>query len=334
MDIKKRKIDIPIKDTMLFISNSILDLKLPSKTSKSKIFSKVTECYLDKKDLRFLIDVLSHDAYKKLKNIYNDFMDGLNVIESFERNKTDELFECLLIILEEVKYSDNSFDVLYTFNQEVFKKLNTLFDEEGQKLAEESYKLERLVKGLLNTYGIIKKEYFLSFINNFLKKNYTYDELIDKLYSKLVLNTFIERFTINWSNLNESDEFVSKIPYSQNLDSVIESQKQLDFDYNIHDLEYYYDKDKLNYLEEFNYDVKRLKTLIPKISDEKINNFFKDVITGIKSPSDILNDLLNDSEAKDIDELIDYLTKLHNDLEAYPLCGHSPNSLKEEKLVN
>lgn len=334
MDIKKRKIDIPNKDTMIFISNSILDLKIPTSMSKSKIYSKVVEAYKSKSDLRFLIDVLSFDAYKKLENIYNDFLDGLDLVKSFEDNKTDELFDCLLIILEEIKYSDNSFDVLYTYNAEVFKKIGTLFDEEGKRLALESYKLERLVKGLLNTYGIIKKEYFLSFINNFLKKNYTFDELMDKLYSKLVLNTLIERFSINWSNLNETDEFISKIPYSQSLDGVIESQKQLDFDYNIHDLEYYYDKDKLNYLEEFNYDVKRLKDLIPKISDEKINNFFNDVITGMKSPSDILNDLLNDSEAKDIDELIDYLTKLHNNLEAYPLCGHSPNSLKEEKLVN
>ena len=261
---------------MMFISKSIFNLNISSNLPKKKIYEKMMAFYKSKANLYTLIEVLSHDAYIKLERICNDVKEGIDPAKSFGNNYSEELEDVMIFVLEEIKYTDNSFDCFYTYDLDLFEKLDILFSLEGKNIEEKEYNFERVIKGLFNIYGIIKKEYFLSFVNSYLKTDYTYDSLMDKIYSKLVLNTLVETFSINWTNLNEKDSFVSKIPYEEKLGIVAESQKQINFDYNIHELDYVYDKANINHEKDYDdlffnlkkYNIK--KELIIKFIDESI----------------------------------------------------------------
>ena len=332
MNIKKRKIELPNKDTMLFIAKSIFDLKISSNLPKNKIYEKVLAYYKTEANLYTLIEVLSHDAYTKLKKIIDDINDGLDPEKAFNNNYSEELEDCMIFVLEEIRYDDKSYDVFYSYDLDFIRKLSILFNEEGIKKEEFEYNFERVIKGLFNIYGIIKKEYFLSFVNSYLKTNYNYNELMDKIYSKLVLNTMVETFSINWTNLNEKDSFVSKIPYEQNLGIVAESQKQIDFDYNIHELDYVFSKANINHEKEYSDLFINLKKY--NIKKELIIKFIDESILGIKEANDILKDILSNIPNDELDDLLDYLTEWHNNLCMYPLCGYSPNTLSDNKLVS
>lgn len=332
MDIKKRKIELPNKDTMLFIAKSIFNLNMSSNLPKSKIYDKMMNYYKKEANLLTLIEVLSHDAYTKLERICKDVKEGIKPNESFRNNYSEELEDVMIFILEEIKYMDNSFDCFYTYDLELFKKLEILFSKEGKEKEEKEYIFERVIKGLFNIYGIIKKDYFLSFVNSYLKTNYTYDELMDKMYTKLVLNTMVETFSINWTNINEKDSFISKLPYEDKLGIIAESQKQIDFDYNVHELDYILEKADINYLAEHKDLYEYLKKY--NIKDEAIINFINDSIIGIKEANEILKNVLDNIPPEEIDDLLDYLTSWHNDLCMYPLCGYSPNTLSDNKMVN
>ena len=169
-------------------------------------------------------------------------------------------------------------------------------------------------------------------VNSYLKTNYTYSELMDKVYSKLILNTLVETFSINWTNLGERDSFVSKIPYEDNLGIVAESQKQIEFDYNIHEIDYIIEKANINYEKEYN----DLFMFLDKynIEKEKIIKFIDEAILGIKEASEILKIILENIPSSDIDDVLDFLTMWHNNLCMYPLCGYSPSSLSDTKMVS
>ena len=334
MDIKKMSIKVPSKDTMLFISNAILSLNLNPSISKSKIIDKIDLAYASNDNIYKLIELLSNDAYKKLETIYKSFIEEKDVIDSFENNFSDELIDVCLFRETDLTYTNGEKTFTYTYNKNVFKLLNKLFDEKGKKLEEEDYLFELVVKGILNTYGIIKKEYFLTFVNDYLKKDYDYNTLIDKIYTKLILNTKVERFTINWKNINESDDFISKIPYTDDLGNLAESQKQLNFDYNYHDLDYIIKKANMNIENDYKDIIDNISNLNKSIDKKTIVNFIDEVITGVKSATDIIKPVVDGTDSDLVEDLIDYLTYIHNELELYPLCGYSPNSLHENKIVN
>ncbi len=334
MQIKKRKIEVPTKDTMLFICNSIFHLDYKATMPKSKIVAKMLDAYKTKVDLRKLIEVLSFDAYKKLEAIYNTHKKNGDVIDSFLTNFSDELYDVMLITFEEVIYENDEKEFIYNYDRELFDKLDVLFDDLGKELANNEYTFERVIKGLLNTYGIMKKEYFVTFVNDYLDSNYTFDELLDRIYSKLVLNPFVDRFTINWKNIGESDEFVSKIPYSEKLGNVAESQKQLSFDYNFHEIDYILDNYYIDYGKKYSKEIDDIKRLNNSLDKDVIINFIKEVVEGIKSADEIIRPILEGVDEENMDELINYLTNLHNSLELYPLCGYSPYTLDENKMIS
>lgn len=334
MDIKKMSIKIPSKDTMLFISNAILELNINPSISKSKIIEKIDNTYLKDDNIYKLINLLSYDAYKRLENIYNAFVDEKNVIDAFNNNFSVELIDVCIFREVDITYVNGEKDFEYTYNDLVFKKLDKLFNEDGKKLMEEEYLFERVIKGILNTYGIIKKEYFVTFVNDYLNKDYDYDTLIDKVYTKLILNTMVERFTINWKNINESDDFISKIPYTDELGNLAESQKQLNFDYNYHDLDYILKKANMDIEEDYKDIIDNISNLNKTLDKKTIVNFIDEVITGVKSATDIIKPVVTGTDSDMVEDLIDYLTYIHNELELYPLCGYSPNSLHENRVVN
>ncbi|MBP5446328.1 MAG: hypothetical protein J6Y28_09175 [Acholeplasmatales bacterium] len=334
MDIKKITIDLPTKETMLFVTNTLFNFEYSKNLSKKKLLDKAKEIYQDEENVLKLVNVLSNDAYLKLELIYKDFKDGKNVELSFNRNHTNELIDLMFFYVEEIKYTDNSFDIKYVYNESTFNKLDILFSESSKEKVMESNLFEKVVKGLLNTYGVIRLDYFVTFINNYLDKNYNETQIFNLIYDKLVLNQLVERFTINWKNINEVEEYVSFMEYNDDLALIAESQKQLNFEYNIHDLDYILDKSETVIDEESLSMILEIKKYNKKIKDDEMHNFVKDTLLGSEKAIKKLEHIMKNVKESDMNKVLQILTNWHNDLEIYPLCGYSPNSLKEENLVN
>ena len=55
---------------------------------------------------------------------------------------------------------------------------------------------------------------------------------------------------------------------------------------------------------------------------------------GIKNATDIIKPIIENADEEKVEDLIDYLAYAHNELELYVLCGYSPNSLRDDKIVN
>ena len=137
MDIKKRKIELPNKDTMLFISNSIFNLSLKQTLPKRKIYESMLDYYKNGDDLFTLISILSNDAYLKLEKICIDSSNGINPIKSFHENYSEELEDVMIFIAERINYNDDTSDFLYSCDIESINKLNILFSDKGKEIAKE-----------------------------------------------------------------------------------------------------------------------------------------------------------------------------------------------------
>lgn len=331
---KKIKIDHPSKETMLFITNTIFNYDFSNNLPKKKLLDKIKDIYQDEENILHLIDVLSYDSYKKLETIYNDYKNGLDIIESFNNNYSNELIDLMFFYVEEIKYNDKQFEINYVYNDRTFNKLDILFKEENKQKASESHLFERVVKGLLNTYGVIKLDYFITFINNYLNKEYSDTLIFNLIYDKLVLNQLVERFTINWKNINEVEEYVSFMEYNDDLALIAESQKQMNFEYNIHDLDYILEKENDDIDDSSKLMIFELKKYNKKIKDDELNQFVKDTLLGSEKAIGQLEKIMKNVKEKDMNTVLQLLTNWHNDLEIYPLCGYSPNSLKEESFIN
>lgn len=157
----------------------------------------MSELYSDETNVLKLTEILSIDSYKKLEVIYNDYLNGIDPAISFMNNETNDLIDTCIFYLEETKYSDNSIDIKYVYNPTVFKNLGVLFSDKGKEQFKKEELFENVIIGLNNIYGVIKMDYFVSLVNNYLNTNYDEDALLDKLLIKLKFNQRVNNFTIN-----------------------------------------------------------------------------------------------------------------------------------------
>ena len=334
MDIKKTKIDLSTRNTLLFILNSIYEQDVKDTLTKKTLIKKINELYQDEENILRLIQILSTSSYKKLERIYNDYKKGKDVIESFLNNKTDDLIDCALFYIVETKYTDNSLDINYIFNIDAFNHLDVLFSKRGKELYEKEKLFEEVMIGLTNIYGVIKMDYFVSLVNSYLKESYDEDSLIDRLLTKLSFNQLVNNFTINWKNIGENDTFFTFMEYDDELGRICESQKQLDYSYNIFDLDEVISRAIHNRSKSTNEVIKKIKEYNKKITDEEIDRFIDNSVKGNEEFINQIERILSDVEEAKKDDMVKILSNWHNDLELYPLCGNSINNLKEENYVS
>lgn len=332
MDKNKSRITYPTKNTMLFIANSIYDLNLNPSLTKSKLIKKMNELYSKEENILKLTELLSIESYKKLEVIYNDYKNGINPSISFLDNEHSDLIDTVLFYLEETKYPDSSLDLKYQYNIEAFKHMDVLFSDKGKEYFKKEELFENVVVGLTNIYGVIKMDYFVSLVNNYLNTDYDEDSLIDKLLSKLKFNQKVNNFTINWKNLGESDHFFTFFEYDDELGLLCESQKQVKFEYNIYDLDEVVKRAQKKY-DNYTYEViNKLKESNKELNDEYLDEFVLNSFKGSEKAVKELDMILKD--ASDKDELLEMLALWHNNIGLYPLCGNSIDSMKEENFVS
>lgn len=334
MEIKKTKIDLPTRNTLLFILNSIYDLEVKDTLTKKTLIKKISEVYQTEEGILKLIQILTTSSYKKLERIYNDYKNGKDIIESFLKNKADDLIDCALFYIIETKYTDNSIDITYIFNSDAFNNMEVLFSKKGKELYEKEKLFEEVMIGLTNIYGVIKMDYLVSLVNNYLKENFDEDSLIDRLLTKLSFNQLVNNFTINWKNIGENDTFFTFLEYDDELGRICESQKQLDFSYNIFDLDEIISRAIHNRSKNTDEVVKKIKEYNKKITDEEIDRLIDNSVRGNEEFLNQIEKLLNDVKEDEKENMMKLLSTWHNDLELYPLCGYSINNLKEENYVS
>ena len=333
MNDKKVRITYPTKNTLLFILNSIYDKDVSSNLTKTKLIKKMNELYNDENNILKLTEILSIDSYKALEAIYNDYLNGTDPSISFLNYETNDLIDTSIFYLEETKYSDNSIDIRYVYNPTVFKNLGVLFSKKGHELFKKEALFEDVVIGLNNIYGVIRMDYFVSLVNNYLNLNLDEDALLDKLLMKLKFNQRVNNFTINWKNIGETDHFFTFFEYDDEIGRLCESQKQMNFKYNIYDLEEVLKRAYKKY-DNYTYEViDKLKTSNKKLNDEYLDEFVLNSFKGSEKAVKELDTIL--SGVKDEkDDLLEMLALWHNNIGLYPLCGNSIDSMQEESFVS
>ena len=277
--------------------------------------------------------MLSYEALDNLENFYHDFLNGKREIDIFNDKLHNELCDIGMFYFEAIMEPDNT-DFEFHYQEEVIFNLKKLFSGKYAEKRKESKLLELVVKGILYTYGVIRTDYFITLVNNYINKDYDNDYLFDLIYTKLNLNVLVERFTINWNNINERESYVSYMPFSDTLGSTCESQKQLNFKYNIHDLDYILKKAS-GPIDEYNMEFMNfMKEKNKNLDDEFLKKFVKENLLGTEKGSLMLKDILKDVDENIVDDLLDYLNEWHANLETYDLCGYSTNTLDESEMVN
>ena len=78
----------------------------------------------------------------------------------------------------------------------------------------------------------------------------------------------------------------------------------------------------------------KLDTKNSHLVDVEIKDDNSPVTIADKSADEIIRPILEGVDEENMDELINYLTNLHNSLELYPLCGYSPYTLDENKMIS
>ena len=333
MDDKKVRITYPTKNTLLFVLNSIYDKDVSQTLTKTKLIKKMSELYSDEINVLKLTEILSVDSYKKLEVIYNDYLNGIDPSISFMNNETNDLIDTCIFYLEETKYADNSIDIKYVYNPIVFKNLGVLFSDKGKDRFKKEELFENVIIGLNNIYGVIKMDYFVSLVNNYLNINYDEDALLDKLLIKLKFNQRVNNFTINWKNIGETDHFFTFFEYDDEIGRLCESQKQINFQYNIYDLEEVIKRSYKKY-DNYTYEViSKLKNSNHELNDEYLDEFVLNSFKGSEKAVKELDTIL--SGVKDEkDDLLEMLALWHNNIGLYPLCGNSIDSMQEESFVS
>lgn len=334
MDNKKKRIELPSKDTMLFVANDLCNLGINPSLSKQKILNKVFDFYNRENNILKLIDMLSINAIDNLKKVYESYISGKDYLDEFSNMYyNDDLIDTMIFYIDSITLNKDKYESIKC-NELVLKNIGKIFSLENKELINKTILLEEVVLGLLYSYGVMRSDYFLSFVNNYLNTNYTLDELYDLIYTKLYLNREVNRFTIHWKNIDETEEYVSYMNYSDELALVCEEQKNRNFEYNIFETNYLIDRSKKLINKDIENIVDYLKEKNKTIKDDDLAKFVRSCLMGLDNTLDLLKEILKDVDEDDFDECLDQVSKWHNDLNMYSLCGYSPNTIKDDVIVS
>ena len=164
---KLGRIDVQ-KDTMLFITNFLLSQNIKETTTKENILKMLPKIYENAND-EMLLKILPYDSYLILEELIKYVKK--NKIENNEiTNKVYELFDkeirgisylqdAMIIVLRATKDSHK-----YYIDKNVLNVLERLYTSENRKKAERYGKIEKLILGILYTYGIVEKKIFRELI--------------------------------------------------------------------------------------------------------------------------------------------------------------------------
>ena len=324
------KINLP-KDTMLFVVNEIFEKNIKESTSKENILKMIPEIYTEE-NLPKLLKMISYEGYMALEKLI-EFTKKSDDIKAFEKSidyRGVRALEDAMILIVRAKYSK----YLYSLNPNVIEKLIPLFNDRNKEIAERYGKIEKLVKGILYTYGIVEFDSFKKFISKYMGEVISEDELLDLFTVRLNLNLFVLMFGIEWENTGEEQFFITYLNEEEvDYDYIVSEQKSRGLNYK------QFSKKEILDREEYLWD-KNAQTLyefIRKSNDRLFEFQFKRLLKENEIGYNIMHDLSELCRFNTEEEMIQFaelFMEWHNNSPQYVLGGYTPNELRREFYIN
>lgn len=311
------------KDSMLFVVNSVFNQGIKESTTKENILKLIPDIYANADDKQ-IIKMLPYRAYKYLERLI-EYIKTSDDIKSFfykmEHPDIRYLEEAMIIVMR-AKHNEYN----YSINPGVIEKLTRLFSEENKKIAERYRDIENLTIGMLYEYGIVDFEFLKARLCKYMNEIITEKELRDIYFTRMNLNKFVNDYDINWTNINETQSFVTYLNEETSpidIGEIAAEQKARNMKYKK------FSKQEILKREEYYYDEKaqNLYKFLKSKNDDIYEWNFKRLIKKNELGIDILGELSNLCMFKEDFELEDFM-KLFNDWynnsPQYMLGGYSP----------
>lgn len=310
------------KETMLHILNSILNQEVKQSTTKENMLKLLPELYKGE-NLKELIKVISYEAYQGLEKILKYVEDGLSVEEAVKKSGYigNHLEEAMIVIL---RMSGIEEDYSLSVNP---KQLAPMFSDENKRLAQKYDKIEKLVKGLIYSYGVIEIATLRKMICKYMNEIMPEEEIYKFIFKRLDLNLLLDYHNIHWENTGEEECYISYLnPEEIDVAGIAAEQKGRGLQYK---------KLKENEVlqrtlchwdgitEEF---YKYIKSKNEQLEKEDFKVFVKINELGI----DVVDDLMsrvNFNSRIEAEEFKDKFLKWYKNSPQYALGGYTPNEM-------
>lgn len=315
------------KDTMLFVVNDILNQGMKESTTKENILKMMPEIYANVDDEE-IIKMLPYRTYEDLERLI-EYVKTSDDIKSFfyKREHPDIRFlEDAMIIVMRAKYHDYN----YTLNPGVIEKLKRLFSEENRKIAKRYEQIEKLTVGMLYTYGMVDFKFLRKQLCKYMNEIITKKELNDIYFTRLNLNTFVKDYTIEWTNTNEIQYFITYLDeeYSPiDIGQIAQEQKARNMQYKE------FNKQEILKRQEYVWD-KKTQELYDFIKSKNSNIYkwkFKELIKNNELGIQVLGDLSNMCVFEDdfeVEKFMQLFINWYNNSPQYMLGGYTPNEFR------
>ena len=326
-----------LKDTMLFVTNYLFDKQIKETTSKENILKMVPEIYKEA-DAEDIIKMLPYDSYLALEKLIKyvkenkitneDITDKIFELEDKYGYEVNKLEEAMIVVLRVTKDSHR-----YYINQGTIESVEKIFTAENKKIAERYGKLEKIIYGILNTYGVVEDEFYRTTICTCMEEILTNEFIEDFSWSRLNLNMIIDYRKVGlpddkilyFTSGVEYDEYEEKNLETNTINDIIKEQLDRDLEYKKFSKDEFIEnaEEKLNQIDlRF---LKYLKKFNKNIYDFQILELKK----GIKRDSNpkILAKILELVDPDTDEEYDKFLLEFmiwYNNIPRYILCGYSP----------
>lgn len=311
------------KDTMLFVTNYVLENEIKESTTKENILKLMPEIY-EKADSKEIIKMLPYETYKALEDLIK-YIKTSNDITKFyyktEHTDVRYLEEALIIVMRAKKNKHE-----YQLNPGVIEKIEKIFSKENKEIAKRYGKIEKLTKGMLYSYGVVEFEFFRKQICKYMNEIITEDELYDLYFKRLNLNLDVNYYHVRWMNDNEKQDFITyldKEEDSQVIGFIANQQKSRRLNYKV------FTKEEILSREEYLWDksTQELFQYLKSLNEDIWEYPFQRIIKRNEFGEKILNELLGYCNFKNENDVVDFMKIFltwYNNSPQYVLGGYSP----------
>ena len=318
------------KDTMLFVLNDLLEQNIPESTTKEEMVEMVPKIYQGEK-LQQVIRILPYTSYYTLEQLLKDCKENKDINKSINRTEYDGiryLEEAMIVVLRAKKGT-----YTYSINPELLKNLEELYTEENKKIAKRYEYLEKIIVGILNSYGVINEDFFRQCICKYMNEILSQHFIDDFLNDRLNLNAMIDYCNIEWKYEDGTSECES---YVTCLDKEEIDVRQIAKEQKIRGEGYKkFPKNEILKRKEYSWDAntQNLYNFI-KSRSEYFHEFrMQRYIMQNQIGEDIMQHMMNECIFESIDEANKFAKlymEWYNNSPQYGLCGYSPRELSHK----
>lgn len=310
------------KDTMLHMLNNIFKQDIKESMTKDNMLKLLPDLYKGE-NLVELIKIISYEAYQSLEKILKYVEDGMTLEEAIRKVDYwgDDLEEAMIIIL---RTSGMEREWLLTVET---KELMPMFSEKNKILAKKYDKIEKLVTGLIYSYGVIESEAFRRMICKYMNEIMPEDEIASFIFKRLNLNLLIDYHYIHWENNGQDECYLSYIREEDiDVSQIAAEQKGRGLKYKslkenevLSRTEYFCNGNTEKFFEYLKCRNDRLKKEHFELF-VKLNELGEDVLQQLMMVASVFNE-------QDADEFMFKFLEWYNNFPQYVLGGYTPNEM-------